>query len=219
MERRAIQGVLGIVDDDMESICAAPPASPNVIVTDGHDLEAMLLRGRALEHLLAELADSGRVERLERQEGRSVRDALIARALPFGQIHRLARHLGCTPDFDHDLPVRAFFAKDSWALDLQALHTKASALGLAPSAVALSARLDALPAADPWLICRGHDLIRILDVGLKTELGSLRPSELGEAKIARALRLAAKDTDIHATTTWTAIRNWEAANTPHRVVA
>jgi hypothetical protein len=57
LDRTAIDGVLGIVDDDFDALEGRVLPSPNLVVTETHDLECLLLRSPALNRVLAELGD------------------------------------------------------------------------------------------------------------------------------------------------------------------
>ncbi len=65
LEADNFPGVLGIVDADRSRIAGDLPGSDNVLLTDGCDLESMLLRSPALDKLLSELGSTEKIERFE----------------------------------------------------------------------------------------------------------------------------------------------------------
>jgi len=156
---RRFPGTLGIVDADFSGIDGAPK-SPNLLYTDHHDLEALLLQSSALEHLLIYYGDADRIRGFVSSAGHSVRDALLARGLPFGRLRWLSERRTLRLPFDKLHPSN-FLASDSWHLDSERLHHEASRLcNLTPSE--LHTHLDALPDAPAWALCQGHDLLAIL---------------------------------------------------------
>jgi hypothetical protein len=96
-------------------------------------------------------------------------------------------------------------------------HDAAVRTGAVPSIDDLHAELEALPAADPWSICQGHDLVSILRIGLTRVLGSLKASK-GVDDIAAMLRSAFDDQQLHGGHLGAAIRGWEQANKPYLVL-
>ena len=52
LENGRVAGVLAIVDADFDVLEGKLPASPNLLFTDAHDLETMILLSPALEHVL-----------------------------------------------------------------------------------------------------------------------------------------------------------------------
>lgn len=54
LRRSGERGVLAVVDADFTALTGAVAADPDVIATDAHDLEGMLLRSQALSKLLVE---------------------------------------------------------------------------------------------------------------------------------------------------------------------
>jgi hypothetical protein len=61
LERSGFRGALGIVDADFEVLERIEPPSPNILATDHHDVECMMLASPALSHLLRNLGDEERI--------------------------------------------------------------------------------------------------------------------------------------------------------------
>ena len=94
LDQRGFAGVLGIVDDDFDALVERPLPSFNLLATDAHDLECVLLRSSALERLLAEYGDPAKIRRFEDAQDCTVRTALIERGLVFGRLRWLALRCG-----------------------------------------------------------------------------------------------------------------------------
>ncbi len=80
-----VPGCVGIVDADFDRLDGTLPSSSDVVVSESHDLECDLARSRALDALLAEVADEASLRQL-RGAAATFRDALAERALPFGLV-------------------------------------------------------------------------------------------------------------------------------------
>lgn len=94
LDKRGFAGALGVVDDDYDRPQGRPLPSANLLATDAHDLECLLLRSPALDGVLAEYADPERIRRFEHSQGTRVREALLDRGLPFGRLRWLSAPLG-----------------------------------------------------------------------------------------------------------------------------
>lgn len=210
-------GALGIVDGDFDRLQGVQPQSQNLIATDEHDLECSLLRSSALERVLAELGDAGKIRRFEQRGQTSVRAALLQRGLLFGRLRWLALRQGGSQSFDALKPSQRFVDERSWEVNEQALHAAAVKTAICDRPETLGHLLSSLPDADPWCICQGHDLIELLKLGLRQVLGSLKASK-GAAEIAALLRQAHDDRELHSGHLGRSIRRWESRNSPYRVL-
>lgn len=217
LDAESFGGVLGIVDDDYDSLRGVDVPARNVVSTDAHDLECMLCRSPALERLLAECGDQSRIRRFEATEGVDVRSALLDRALVFGRL-RLAAALNDHLDLDDSvIRVPRFVKEATWRVDGDGL-VRAATRGGSPSVRdAVKRCIARLPSADPWRVARGHDVVEILRIGLRRVLGNVGAG-VGREWISRILRSSFWPSDLRATTLWKDVRTWEAANVPFRIL-
>jgi hypothetical protein len=208
-----LAGILGIVDDDYDSPCAIAPVSQNVLRTDSRDVETMLLKSSALDKLIAEICDEAKVAAFRAAEGTSVRDALVARSLPFGKLRWLDRLKGWKFDFEKLSPFR-FADTANWSIDEGAvLATVAADVGL--TVAELSAALAQLSVTDPYTVLHGKDTTAVLAIGLRSRLANQQhPAE----RVCQMLRLAYDDTLANATDLFGRVRAWETNNAPFRVL-
>ena len=214
LDAQHFRGALGVCDDDCASLDGNQPTSPNLVVTESHDLDTLLVRSPALERLLAEYGDKDAIQQLERARG-PVRDNLARLALPFGRLRWLSTREKLGLDFKPLTPFR--FIEPDWSFDAAAL-TLAAGTRLNISPPDLEARIAALPTVDPWLLCQGHDLLAILARGLSRggALGSRNP---GNAVIGSTLRASLDSAPWLASVLAISIRGWESANAPFKVLA
>lgn len=218
LDSRKFSGALGIVDDDFDRLQGRELPSPNLLATDAHDLECVLLRSPALERVLAEHGDSDKIRRFEDAHDSTVRDALLARGLVFGRLRWLALRRDWDLRFTKLGPER-FTNRGTWEVDRDRFYEAAVTNGVPESINGLRAAISALPDADPWpwSVCRGHDLISLLRIGLQQVLGDLKPSK-GVADIAALLRASFDKDDFHQGAFGREIRKWESANPPYQVL-
>ena len=216
------KGVIGVLDDDWDTAEGRVLPSSNLVATDAHDLEAMLLRAGGLRRLLYEHGDERRVKRLEDGEGRGVDQALLARGEVFGRLRWANQRR--SPDLR--IPVsqqvlkslHPFVPLQSWEVDEPRLLDFAARHCSSGSREALQSEIAALPPADPWTVCNGHDLVSLLALGLRCALGDHPASRMTDARLHCDLRLAADGRDLEQTGLWRDIRAWELRSPPYRVL-
>ncbi len=217
LDTRNFSGALGIVDDDFDRLRNKTLPSPNLLATDAHDLECVLLRSPALERVLAECGDQDKIRRFEDTQDCTVRDALLARGLVFGRLRWLAAlRRGWSLPFGERGRER-FTDRKTWEVDRDRLYTAVVKDGVLQNIDAVHTAISDLPDADPWSICQGHDLIVLLRIGLQQVLGNLKKSK-GVADVAALLRASFGENELHQGTFGQSIRGWESANPPYQVL-
>ena len=210
LDAEAFPGVLGIVDDDYDSLMGITRTSRNLVATDAHDMECLFCRSGALESVLAEFGVARKIQTFEKTAGVDVRTALLERAVVFGRLRWAAARSGVAID-SKVICVSRFVDTNTWAVDVGALLGAVASDGWPGGLDALERRIAALPPADPWRVARGHDMIEVLRIGLMRVLGKL-PVSKGPEDIARVLRVAVSLEGLQRTTLYTDIRTWERAN-------
>ena len=138
-------GALAVVDSDFEQVTGRRFESSNLLRTDAHDLECLLCRSSALDKVLAEYGDPGKVRRFE-SVGIDVRAALVERAMVFGRL-RLAAHLA-RPALELRVQIPRFVDEDTWTVDDAALMRHAVP-GSPRDVEAVANHLGRLPEVDP----------------------------------------------------------------------
>ena len=204
-----VLGVLGIVDDDYDSLMGISHASGNLVATDAHDLECLLCRSSALEGVLAEFGVARKIRAFERAAGVDVRGSLLERAMVFGVLRWAAARFDLDIDFKA-IRVPRFIDIDTWSVDGDGLLHAVSKDGSSHDCDTLERRIKELPSADPWRVTHGHDMIEILRLGLMRVLGTL-PANQGPEDIARVLRAAMSPEELRSTRLYADMRTWENA--------
>ena len=210
-----IQGFMGIVDADFGHIDGSLPNSRNVIVTDDHDVEMMIVRTKAFDAVLYELGSARKIREFPNREGR-IRDALMQRALIIGHL----RYLSVADDlrlrfeglrFDH------FIDRDSLEIDRDRMLNNVLALTGNQGLDAREIRDRLLELVedmndDPHQICCGHDFIAIFGIALRKVLGSKSHQAASLQALGTALRLAYDSEDFYRTQLYADARFWSKRN-------
>jgi hypothetical protein len=71
------------------------------------------------------------------------------------------------------------------------------------------------PSHDPWQVCCGHDLTKILSFALQKTIGSMKVDAI---ELERSLRLAYEAAYFYSTQLYQSIRRWESQNQPFKVL-
>ena len=216
LDMRSVAGVLGIVDDDYDSLKGVNQPSSNVVVTELHDLECVLLRTAALESVF----DEYRGEVTINSDDLDLRAELLDRAVLFGRL-RLALALHSFNLDSTSIKVHTFTCKDTWEVDENGLFAAVTA-GMGSTAKNdLSDFLQSTWSMDPWRVISGRDVLDILWIGLTGVLGSQKVGRKGVGKhqVASFLRSSVPRDELRATKLWSDILEWEGRNRPFSILA
>ena len=209
------RGALGVTDDDYDSLMGKTLVSRNLVATETHDLECLLIRSPALERVLAEFGAPEKIDEFEKASGVDVRTALLDRALRFGRLRWAA--LKFELDINRDaIRVARFVSTETWEVDYDGL-IRATLDGSSESENSLRGYVESLPDADPWIIAQGHDMVRILRMGLRQALGEI-PNSIGPEQISSVLRAGFHSEHLYCTVLGKSVRNWEAFNPAYPVL-
>jgi len=209
-EVEALGGILAVVDADFDHLLERALPSANVLRTDAHDVECMLLASGALEQVLAELGSAEKIASFV-QTRTSIRAALLAAARPVGVFL-----LAILPDHLHSdvvftglsvskLKFGEILNHETFLVDLPALvrevknRSQRQDIAEHDAVARLQAHCERHESTDPWQLCRGHDLCAILLHGLCGAFGSAKPSQLTQERLEGSLRLAYSQADFSKT--------------------
>ncbi len=213
---------VAVLDADCERLEGTIVDDPDVVWTDFHDLETVLIASPALEHVLHEIGSIDRCEAFEKEKG--IRPALLANAVPLGRLRWLSLRQKLDLTFKkmqsrkfHYVDYRSFFEERSWEVDVRKMVKRVLDFCNRPDLKvdALMQDMDALPNADPWQVVSGHDLVGILIVGLRSKLGSR--TDLNIEDFQQSLRLAFEQRHIESTNMYAALKAWEQRHEGFRI--
>ena len=211
----SIQGFMGIVDADFGHIDGSLPNSRNVIVTDDHDVEMMIVRTKAFDAVLYELGSARKIREFPNREGR-IRDALMQRALIIGHL----RHFSLTDDLHlrfEGLRFDRFVDRNTLKMNKNKMITNVFHLTQNPQLEVDDIRDKFLELVeddnnDPYQICCGHDFIAIFGIALRKVIGSRSKEAASPEALGSTLRLAYDSEDFRKTKLYSDAKRWSERN-------
>jgi len=231
LERENFDGVLAVVDADFWRLEGKEPTSPNLFVTDTHDLETMILKSRALGDLLDKFGSSKKIADFTKLLGKCIRRILLDLALPIGYLRWISQRDNLSLDFkcrdgkgkdNRHKVFTSFFKYKTMTLCVSKMiatfirRSEKNEL----SEEELEKSIDEMMAdADhnPWDVCCGHDLVCILSRGLRKKLGTNNSNEVLPKLIEELLRGYYSMPHFSATQLYVSLKHWERDNHPFRI--
>ncbi len=205
LRRTGYSGILAIVDADFDPLEGIAPGSPDVLYTDTHDLETMIIASPALDHLLVE-----HLPHVNTEMAKEVRQALLQAGVEVGYL-RWASFRGQLGVRFQGLAFQKFvkIVGTSVRVDVQRLG---EILGSREGRETLQSLLKEVArlkteSHDPWLICCGHDAAQVLAIYFKKRS---RAKRMAGEDVERELRLAYRQEYFASTRLCTAIDDWTA---------
>jgi len=210
LRKGGVKGILAIIDADFSTIVGPTWDDSDILTTETHDLEGILLRSPALEKLLVEhgsLTISPTV----------LRTKLLSATRQIGYL-RLASDRGSHVINFESFNFREFIDPALINCDLQRMTSEA-VLKSKNSRFSASEMISAIkdldnPAHDPWMISCGHDLTSTLALVLANQ----SQREIPSYTVERQLRLAYERAYFFKSTLRKKIAEWESKNVPFRVL-
>ncbi|MCW2279012.1 DUF4435 domain-containing protein [Heliophilum fasciatum] len=185
---------VAVVDLDYDFEEKAYNKRTNLFYTDGHDQEIMLLNSPALNSILIEYGDQEKIAIIEKQTGNIVSQLVKEAALQVGYLRWYSREEELSLRFD-GLDFSAFVSSEDLSVDttkmIQAVRENSYRPGYVSEINFSNWKAKMMQKGIcPWLICCGHDAVKILLIGLKSIFGSYNARHLREAALESDLRLA-----------------------------
>ncbi len=215
LEADGIGGVLGVVDADFAGMTGGPEDLPNVLHTDVHDLEVMLLTSPALEKILDVFGSLAKITSFEDARQMKVRQALFETATPLGLLRWLSTTEALGLDFD-DLTLSRFINRSDLMIDVSAMvgtvlnHSMRHDLDADSIADQIREAMNRNP--DPAVACCGHDMVAVLSLGLTRALGSRSAAKVSHDTLEAALEIAYEADWLRTTGLHVRLCGWESRN-------
>lgn len=217
LEKSSFQGMLAIVDADFDRLENLVYSSPNLLRTDTHDLETMLLNSPAFNTVVAEFGSEEKIA----QFNRDVRLALLETGMSVGYLLWISQCDRLNLTFD-GITFSKFVDEQTLQIDelklIREVKNKSQAFSLKDEDLQQRLVSQKSNNHDPWQVCCGHDLVEILSLGLRKALGSNKAADLESSSLERNLRLAYEEVYFRDTHLYLNIRTWESKNKPFKVL-
>jgi len=189
---RGDRGVMAIVDSDLDTMLGVS-RKPPAFATDTRDLETMLIKSESLDEVLQEYCDPVKRHAFEAKYGK-IRDAVGNAAYPIGLLMYISER-DCLELSFRDLDFNAFINPIDLSCDVDMMIDEVLYSSGKPPSVAKKIRrlLDkemSKGVKDPWVVCRGHDAVEVLLIGLRKTFGGFNAKQLEHGSLGGALRIA-----------------------------
>ncbi|MGH2506658.1 MAG: DUF4435 domain-containing protein [Ktedonobacteraceae bacterium] len=221
LEKALFPGVLAIIDADLDVLEDTLPVSPNMCYTDLHNLETMLIRSPALESVLYE---SGSTEKIKQMTQKDIRTLLLECGMPIGYLRWVSLREDLHLVFK-GLEFDTFMDRDALTIDqaklIQAVKDKSKKHDLVETQLQASIQKLQNDTHDPWHVCCGHDLIRLLSKGLHSVLSKEKKNtnDVNPDRLGHDLRLAFEHAYFYKTQLYLFMQKWEKVNVPYVILA
>ena len=218
LEKGKFAGVLAIVDADFDILEGSVPLSPNLLFTDTHDLETMLLKSPALDKVLLEHGSEDKIKGF----AKDIRQTLLESAKVIGYLRWASLKFDYSLKFE-DLAFKKFVDDRTLILNqselIKTVKNNSQKQGLDEREI--QQKMDSLTTTtqDMWYVCCGHDMIGILSIALCKALGSCNSKQVEPNVLEKDLRLAYESAHFRLTKLYLAIQTWEQTNQPFEVLS
>jgi hypothetical protein len=218
LEKDNFAGVLAVVDADFDILEETVLLSQNLLLTDTHDLETMLLKSPALEKVLREHGSREKIERF----APDIRQTLLESAKIIGYLRWASLKFNYCLKFE-GLKFKKFVDDQTLILDesklIKIVKDNSENPGLDEKEI--RANMDSLKTdtQDMWHVCCGHDMISILSLGLCKALGSFSSQKADPKVLESYLRVAYESAHFRETKLYRSIQRWEQTNKPFEVLS
>jgi hypothetical protein len=213
LEKSNFQGVLAIVDADFDRLQNTTHTSPNLFLTDTHDLETMLIQSLALEKVISEFGSEEKITQLNRD----IREVLISVGVVIGYLRYISQSDELNLTFE-GITFSKFIDEKNWQFNevklIQEIKNKSQAFYLKDEDLEKRLITEKSNNQDPWQVCCGHDLVEILSLGLRKAIGTNKTVDVEANSLERNLRLAYEVAYFYKTQLYWKIRTWETNNQP-----
>lgn len=221
LEDESFRGVLVIVDADFSRVEGTQTHSRNLLSTDLHDLECMMIASPAFQKLLSEYANPKRLEQFEDKSGCGLNVLLAKNAMPLGYLRLLSLRVDLAFDFE-GLSFGKFLDRRDLHIDTGKLLTEVKNHSQkrkpADSELKLAMQSLSSPSHDPWQVSCGHDMVEILSFALRRTVAARKDLDVKPEFLERNLRFAYERSFFKDTGLYKLIREWESTHSPYRVL-
>ncbi len=225
--KRNQSGVLALVDSDFDHILSIVNAE-NIIITDTHDIETLMIRDGAFEYVRDSYIDPNNLRTSEYDEN-SLWNKVIEIAKAAGKIRLLSNIKGWNMKFsdegmrgkdnlEAEGVIKYTHGKiqfDAHAYIYECIRTANNCS--VDVATAYAEFLNESNEYDTWQICRGHDLTRIISILYsKSILGKKNVYKDEIEKIITSTYIASGK--FVKTNMYSDIKKWEEGNSPWKIL-
>lgn len=221
LEKDNFAGVIAIVDADFSRLEGNLPASPNLLVTDYHDLEIMIIQSPVFDKVITEFGSEGKIIGF----AKDIRLSLLETGKSLGYLRWVSLKENLALKFE-GLDIKDFkvFIDDQTLTVNQLEMIKKIKNNSKKYSLKETDILDKLEnlqddTHDPRQVCCGHDLIYILSIGLCKAWGTWDSRDFKPELLEKWLRVTYGEVYFRSTQLYLSIKNWENNNQLYQVLS
>lgn len=208
-------GILAIVDADFDHLENNLPESPNILLTDAHDLEMMMLKTPALEKVIKERGSE------EKTKENNIREILLKIGQEIGYLRWMSQKNNLALRFE-GLDFGKFIKKDTLEIDysdlIKTIKDHSQKQSLINQEIEEKIEMLRNKEHDPSQVCCGHDIVQILSLALCKAWGTCKPTDVKAENLERDLRLAYERSYFYQTQLYCLIQNWQSIYSPCQIL-
>lgn len=159
-----MHGVIGIIDADFDRALGNDTYPDNVIVTDDHDIETMILHSDVFDRFKNEFGDDEKIREYEGRTKKDVYGQIIEYSTEIGKLRLISEQENFNLNFKA-VPLDNLF-NEELDFDIQdyidQVLTISNKIGIKTNILDKYNKISIH--CNEWQICRGHDLTRILTI-------------------------------------------------------
>lgn len=205
--------VIGIIDKDFDFIIAPQsPAPSNLLNTDFHDVEMMCINSDSFEYFASEYFSKTKLKNfLSEKKNITLREYLLSLTKPISELRivSLKNNLNLafkqTTTKTKELDFKKFICKDKFIFKgydklIETIKTYYNQ-GVELNSKDLESQIKTLDLRefDNYDVCKGHDLTKVIIIGILKKIGKTNSENITTEEIERSLRLSFSLMDFNKT--------------------
>jgi hypothetical protein len=217
LQADGFQKILGVVDLDYRGIIDYPNLPANIVITDDHDIETMMLNSRAFTKVIKSKSSSGKIKSYPNGiEG--VQNKILQLGIPIGSLRFYSDLKGKNysfneMNFDKFIDRKSLlFLSDKFVGHMQGIHQNNISISTSILSIAIGEANNIPLFGDSFRLCSGHDLMEILAIGLKSVWGTYDSQEMSKKSLEDAFSLAYSHDFFAQTTLFREMESWFCHN-------
>ncbi|NOY92695.1 MAG: DUF4435 domain-containing protein [Deltaproteobacteria bacterium] len=214
LEATSTAGVCAVIDADFSRHKGELTTSKNVFWCDHGDLECMLFLSPALDSVLAEHTPNEDPADIRQEVVRL--SFVVAAVRAVSEVRQLGLKFSCL-NFENFIDASTLTLSFR---DLASELQQASRCGVIdiPDLEAHAQLVMSWCNKDKISLCRGHDLVKALSLGLRRKWGSQSGGRITVETLERELRIGFSRLHCEKTELWSNLASWGTRNSPYRIV-
>jgi len=223
LEKENFEGVIAIIDKESDNLVKFRWEKSNLIYTDSHDTETMILTSDAFKKFLNEfgLLNKGKQEKIEELVERT-RELLINASICIGYLRWYSVPQGQNLQLKcNSIDFEIIVNKKNHTIQFNDVIKEVGKISLGCKVKDFSKIKTEIETHitkhtfDPWDVCSGHDMVAILTILLKNGLGNKRCDGISRDCIGGALRLSYNYSHFQRTRVFHLMKEYERNNPPY----